>query len=58
MIGSISFLSDIDECADRQTNRCLNGRCVNSVGSYSCVCGTGFVLSSDGSSCERRSKLQ
>uniref|UniRef100_A0A8C2KFT3 Latent-transforming growth factor beta-binding protein 1 n=1 Tax=Cyprinus carpio TaxID=7962 RepID=A0A8C2KFT3_CYPCA len=40
----ISFcVSDIDEC--RQTpDVCVNGRCENNVGSYSCVCRPGFRL--------------
>ena len=52
----VILFTDIDECSDRRSNRCLNGRCLNTVGSFQCICGTGFVLSSDGSRCERRGK--
>ncbi|XP_069772203.1 latent-transforming growth factor beta-binding protein 2-like [Narcine bancroftii] len=45
-IGSFSFGSqnygDADECAMFSSEVCKNGRCVNTVGSYSCYCDVGF----------------
>ncbi|XP_059210044.1 LOW QUALITY PROTEIN: complement component C1q receptor [Centropristis striata] len=39
--------SDIDECTQ---TRCEH-RCSNSIGSFSCYCNEGFILSEDGHSC-------
>ena len=45
--------TDIDECADSGTHTCSGGsECLNSEGSYDCVCSTGYQLSQDGSSCQ------
>ncbi|XP_067848101.1 latent-transforming growth factor beta-binding protein 2-like [Heptranchias perlo] len=45
-IGSFSFGSqnngDADECVMFGSEICKNGHCVNTVGDYSCYCGTGF----------------
>ncbi|XP_062900141.1 latent-transforming growth factor beta-binding protein 2-like isoform X1 [Mobula hypostoma] len=45
-IGSFSFGSqnygDADECSMFGSEVCKNGHCINTVGSYSCYCGTGF----------------
>uniref|UniRef100_UPI00398EF069 latent-transforming growth factor beta-binding protein 2-like isoform X2 n=1 Tax=Pristiophorus japonicus TaxID=55135 RepID=UPI00398EF069 len=45
-IGSFSFGSqnygDADECAMFGSEICKNGHCVNTIGDYSCYCGTGF----------------
>ncbi|KAL5012960.1 hypothetical protein ScPMuIL_011511 [Solemya velum] len=41
--------NDIDECAS--TNKCQQ-ECVNNVGSYECVCQTGFTQADDGVTCE------
>ncbi|XP_028829220.1 epidermal growth factor-like protein 7 [Denticeps clupeoides] len=42
--------TDIDECVERQP---CNHQCVNTMGSYHCVCTEGFVLNADGRTCER-----
>uniref|UniRef100_A0A915I5P1 EGF-like domain-containing protein n=1 Tax=Romanomermis culicivorax TaxID=13658 RepID=A0A915I5P1_ROMCU len=41
--------NDIDECRNDKGN-CLH-KCVNSLGSYKCVCDQGYVLGADGFSC-------
>ena len=45
------LFSDIDECEYSDLNICNteNGTCVNSIGSYSCHCNTGYT--GDGSLC-------
>ena len=42
----IQIILDIDECS-RATDEVLcgaNRQCMNTVGSYECVCATGYVL--------------
>lgn len=43
-------VKDIDEC-DENGRVCLNGRCVNTPGSYRCICNPGYQLSIDGAFC-------
>lgn len=45
----VCFL-DIDECYENP-RICLNGRCENTPGSYTCACLPGFVESSDRTFC-------
>ncbi|KAM5151660.1 uncharacterized protein ACMZJ9_009897 [Mantella aurantiaca] len=43
--GDGSYCDDIDECQDRYTNNCDfygGGSCVNTIGSYTCNCNSGF----------------
>lgn len=50
------FLADIDECL--QNGRiCNNGRCINTDGSFHCVCNAGFHVTADGKNCEGDSYL-
>uniref|UniRef100_A0A8C4Q9N7 Fibrillin 1 n=1 Tax=Eptatretus burgeri TaxID=7764 RepID=A0A8C4Q9N7_EPTBU len=43
---------DIDECAYHAYGRvCKNGRCVNTEGSFRCICNAGFDLTPDGRNC-------
>ena len=41
---------DVNECSEG-THVC-QGVCDNTLGSYQCMCGAGFTLSSDGHTCE------
>lgn len=50
------WLSDIDECL--QNGRiCNNGRCINTDGSFHCVCNAGFQVAADGKNCEGKALL-
>lgn len=41
---------DVDECKE-SPRICNGGECVNSIGSYSCICGLGLLPGADNSSC-------
>lgn len=43
-------LTDVNECTEFP-DMCMNGRCKNSVGSFSCRCNQGYVLDEDGIKC-------
>ena len=43
-------LSDINECASNNTNKC-NQICSNTEGSYICYCNSGYELSLDHATC-------
>ena len=42
---------DIDECANRNDNDC-NQLCLNTNGSFTCNCSSGYQLNSDGRTCD------
>ena len=44
LVGFFCCMSDIDECADKSTNKCdlTTTTCVNNEGSYSCSCKPGY----------------
>lgn len=46
MISFVSLVLDIDECAT-MPDLCRNGKCINTLGSYRCICNRGYK--SDGS---------
>lgn len=37
-------LADVDECEDGAEQPCVNARCINTPGSFRCVCWRGFVM--------------
>ena len=43
-------LPDIDECIMNGV-MCRNGRCVNTDGSFQCICNAGFEITPDGKNC-------
>ena len=47
------FFSDVDECLSDSCDR--NAACINTAGSYSCECNTGF--SGSGVTCDSKSAL-
>ena len=51
LVFAFYFIADIDECA--VPNECHQG-CLNTNGSFLCTCLPGFLLSSDGTTCECR----
>ena len=46
----MSVISDVNECLN-QAGMCQHGRCINTVGSFTCQCQAGFILASDGLNC-------
>ncbi|XP_016115773.1 fibrillin-1-like [Sinocyclocheilus grahami] len=46
-----SRADDLDECV-ANGRICNNGRCVNTEGSFHCVCNAGFEISADGRNCQ------
>lgn len=49
-----SYNLDIDECIQNGI-LCKNGRCVNTEGSFQCICNAGFELTADGKNCAGKS---
>ena len=47
---SVMFHIDINECL-LNIDRCADN-CTNTIGSYSCSCGSGYRLRADGHTCE------
>lgn len=45
------YLTDIDECSALQGQVCRNGRCINGLGSFQCLCHEGFENTPDGKNC-------
>lgn len=48
--------ADVDECAT-QRGLCRNGQCVNTVGTFLCVCNDGYELTLDGRLCGGKEML-
>lgn len=46
---SFTFL-DVDECS-LMGNLCKNGRCINAMGSYRCICNKGYKPDQSGTKC-------
>ena len=54
VLADIQFSgTDVDECTEG-THQCQQV-CLNTVGSYTCSCNDGFMLSTDGRSCNGKS---
>ena len=45
-----NIITDINECTENG-RLCINGQCLNTPGSYRCVCNQGYTLSPDGAYC-------
>lgn len=45
------LLLDIDECSAAYGQLCRNGHCINSIGSFQCLCEDGYDLTQDGKKC-------
>ncbi|XP_029819725.1 LOW QUALITY PROTEIN: fibrillin-2 [Manacus vitellinus] len=43
--------TDIDECSSLVGQVCRNGQCINSVGSFQCLCQEGYDRTPDGKNC-------
>lgn len=50
VIVDIDYVSDINECVVN-LNLCQNGVCVNTDGSFLCLCSVGYVLNPEEQSC-------
>lgn len=50
----LSGLPDVDECS--KDNVCLRGQCLNTDGSFLCLCEAGFKYSDDTADCEGKTK--
>lgn len=42
---------DIDECEELGPDVCLNGICIDTLGSYECECSPGYILDHTGHIC-------
>ena len=42
---------DVNECHTEERNNC-DQICINTIGSYNCSCGTGYLLNEDGYQCD------
>lgn len=49
--GVMCSCSDIDECSVHASQVCRNGQCINSMGSFRCLCLDGYNLTPDGKNC-------
>lgn len=43
--------TDIDECSSMLGQVCRNGQCINSIGSFQCLCQEGYDRTPDGKNC-------
>lgn len=48
---SMLFFLDVDECASGNGMLCRNGQCVNTIGSFQCLCNEGYEVALDGRTC-------
>lgn len=55
LVSPFSGVSDVDECG--QDNVCLRGQCINTDGSFLCLCEAGFKYNDEAADCEGETKL-
>lgn len=48
--GTMRWIVDVDECAT-MPDLCQNGKCINTLGSYRCICNRGYKADSSGLFC-------
>lgn len=49
--------ADVDECTTLVGQVCRFGQCLNTAGSFHCICQDGFELTADGKDCVGESRL-
>lgn len=47
----VLWLADIDECQTSFGTLCRKGQCINSVGSFQCLCEEGYKRTPDAKNC-------
>ena len=52
IVQQMIFKKDIDECTSKESS--CDHSCVNTEGSYNCICHTGYSLGSDNHTCVGR----
>lgn len=55
-VGITDECQDVNECG-LDGDLCRDGICINTEGSYTCECGSGFEISYDGKSCIGKARL-
>ena len=53
-MNDFNILSDINECTTNNGG-CADS-CTNNIGSFTCACGSGYILGSDQKTCKYASK--
>lgn len=51
MCVSLLLSADTDECSSLGGQVCRNGQCINSIGSFQCLCQEGYDRTLDGKNC-------
>ena len=48
---TLNTCTDINECASYNEDPHCSQTCINTLGSYICMCSSGYVIESDGHNC-------